>query len=301
MRFASLRVGDRVVSAVERDGRFVDLGTLAGRLGLGGGPFPVGCALVAAWEAGNDRVLRTAWTAREAEPASLPFVEPDGFAPAIPDTRQVLAVGMNYRQHCREQGREPPPDPVFFTKLASCLSGHGEPIVHWPVTREPDYEGELAVVIGRGGRGIPEATALEHCFGYTVMNDVTARDLQRSDRQWTRSKGLDTFGPLGPVVVTRDEIPDPQALRIRTFVNDEPRQDSGTDDMAFTVARVVTFASEAITLRPGDVIATGTPSGVGVFADPPVFLKAGDVVRIEITGIGVLENRVEPGKPACMK
>ena len=107
--------------------------------------------------------------------------------------------------------------------------------------------------------------------------------------------------PLGPVVVTRDEIPDPQALRIRTFVNDEPRQDSGTDDMAFTVARVVTFASEAITLRPGDVIATGTPSGVGVFADPPVFLKAGDVVRIEITGIGVLENRVEPGKPACMK
>ena len=292
MRIATIRSGGRVTSALNRDGLLVDLSSLASRLDPTSGPFPWGRGLVEACVAGDARVRRVLDHALTAGVSSLPCVADPVWLPAVPDPTQVFAIGLNYLSHCREQGREPPSVPIFFHKAVSCLSGHLAPVVAWPVSREVDFEGELAVVIGRGGRGIPEAEALSHVFGYTVMNDVTARDLQRSDRQWSRSKGLDTFGPMGPAVVTADEVPDPAALRIRTFVNGALVQDSLVSDMIFTVARLVAHVSEAITLRPGDVISTGTPAGVGVFADPPRFLKAGDEVVIRIDGVGELRNPV---------
>jgi len=298
MRFSTLKTRERALTAVKRpDGEMVDLGALAARIfdGFPEVDFPVGVDLIEAWESENELVRTTATAAVEKNSSELPLLGPESFRylPVVPDARQVLAVGLNYMDHCREQGLTPPKSPIFFVKLPSCLTGHREPIVLWPITKQLDFEGELAVIIGKGGRGIPEAKALDHCFGYTVMNDVTAREIQKDDRQWIRGKGLDTFGPMGPVAVTRDEIPDPQGLRIRTWVNGDLRQDGSTAEMVAGVARIVSYASEAITLRPGDVITTGTPSGVGVFADPPHFLKPNDVVRIEITNIGVLENTVE--------
>jgi 2-keto-4-pentenoate hydratase/2-oxohepta-3-ene-1,7-dioic acid hydratase in catechol pathway len=297
MRFATILNSGRRVTVVERDGLLVDLDALASTRFPGGPVCPAGRGLVRCWEGGDPfiRDLARAATTRPlpelatVEPASATFLAP------IPDARLILAVGLNYRAHCLEQGREIPETPMFFAKLVSALSGHGAPITHWPITSQLDYEGELAVIIGKGGRGIPESEALSYCFGYSIANDVTARDLQRGDRQWTRGKGLDGFCPMGPFMVTRDEIPDPQGLRIRTWVNGELRQEAPTSDMALSVARIVSVASEAITLEPGDIVITGTPSGVGVFRDPPTFLVPGDRVRIGIDGIGELENHVIAG------
>lgn len=297
MKFATI-LHDKVAKTVlQRGGRFIDLAALANRLdrGFPETAFPAGRAFIEAWVQGDHRVHEVLEQAHFLSLEDLPTVEPatTRYLPVVPNPRQVLAVGLNYLDHCREQDRAPPEVPMLFAKLPSCLAGHREPIVHWPITRELDYEGEVAVVIGRGGRGIPEAQALKHCFGFSVMNDVTARDLQRGDRQWVRGKGLDTFGPLGPVVVTLDEIQDPQALRIRTWVNGELCQDGSTADMIFSFSRLVAFASEAITLKPGDIITTGTPAGVGVFATPPRFLQPGDEVRIAVDCIGELVNPVQ--------
>lgn len=296
MKFACILWEDSPRTVLARDGNLVDLAALAHRMdpAFPEVAFPVGRDLVEAWAWDNPFLREVADQAWSLPLEDLPLVDPGAtrFLPVVPDARQVLAVGLNYLDHCREQNRTPPETPMLFAKLASCLTGHREPIVHWPITRELDYEGELAVVIGRGGRGIPEAEALDHCFGFTILNDVTARDLQRADRQWLRGKGLDTFGPVGPVMVTCDEVPDPQALRLRTWVNDALVQDGTTADMLFSVARIVSFASEAITLRPGDLLTTGTPAGVGVFASPPRFLHPGDEVRIAIDRIGELVNPV---------
>jgi 2-keto-4-pentenoate hydratase/2-oxohepta-3-ene-1,7-dioic acid hydratase in catechol pathway len=179
---------------------------------------------------------------------------------------------------------------VFFTKAPECVLAPGGTIVHHPCTRELDYEVELAVVVGRAGRDIPAARALEYVFGYTIVNDVTARDLQKRHGQWFKGKTLDTFCPMGPVLVTADELPDPQALAVRLRVNGELRQASHTSKMIFPVAECLAVLSEGFTLRPGDVIATGTPEGVG--AARGVFLQPGDLVEAEIEGIGVLANRV---------
>jgi 2-keto-4-pentenoate hydratase/2-oxohepta-3-ene-1,7-dioic acid hydratase in catechol pathway len=205
---------------------------------------------------------------------------------------KLLAVVRNYAKHAEEMAQPIPPLPAIFTKLVTAVTGPSGPVVRPASTRELDYEGELAVVIGRTTRNVGEAAALEHVFGYTIVNDVSARDLQRLEPQWTRAKGSDTFAPMGPWVVTADEIPDPQALRIRTFVNGEPRQDGATRDMLNSVARLVSWCSAAFTLEPGDVLATGTPAGVGRGFDPPRYLQPGDVVRIEIDAIGSIEHRV---------
>ena len=159
-------------------------------------------------------------------------------------------------------------------------------------TRELDYEGELAVVIGRAARDVPEGRALDHVYGYAVLDDVSARDRQREEPQWVRAKGGDTFAPIGPWVTTADEVPDPQALRIRTWVNGELRQDGTTADMVFGVAELIAWCSAAFTLEPGDVIATGTPAGVGAGRTPPAFLAPGDRVRIEIEGLGSIEHEI---------
>lgn len=297
MKFATVDNDERTLTAAEKDGALIDLGALAAGMYNGFPPvaFPLGTDLIEAWESGNELVHAVADAALEKDLADLPTLDPGTirFLPVVPDARQILAVGLNYMDHCREQNKTPPESPMFFAKLPSCLTGHLNPIIHWPITSQLDFEGELAVVIGKTARGVSEEDAISYCFGYTVMNDVTARELQKGDKQWIRGKGLDTFGPLGPVVVTRDELPDPQDLRIRTWVNGDTRQDCSTDEMVAGVARIVSYASQAITLRPGDIITTGTPSGVGVFSNPPCFLAPGDVVRIEIEGIGILENTVK--------
>ena len=203
----------------------------------------------------------------------------------------IVAIGLNYLDHCREFGTEPPAKPIVFAKLAPSICGGGDTI-SWSrgVTDAVDWEAELGVVIGRPARDVDLAHAEDVIFGYTVINDVTARDIQEAEHQWVRAKSLDGFCPIGPVVVTRDEIPDPQALAIRSRVNGATMQDSSTAEMIFSVAELVSYLSRSFTLAPGDLIATGTPVGVGKFRNPPVFLRDGDAVEVEVEGIGVLSN-----------
>jgi 2-keto-4-pentenoate hydratase/2-oxohepta-3-ene-1,7-dioic acid hydratase in catechol pathway len=209
----------------------------------------------------------------------------------VPRPGKVVAIGLNYRAHAEEQGTEPPKEPLIFAKFATSVVGHGAEVRWDPeLTRQVDYEAELAVVIGRTARRVRESDALDYVLGYTCGNDVTARDLQYGDRQWVRGKSLDTFCPLGPVLVTGDEIADPQSLPLRAVVNGETLQSSTTADMIFPVAALVAYCSRAFTLEPGDMIMTGTPPGVGVYRTPQRFLGDGDEVAIEIDGIGRLVN-----------
>jgi len=221
-------------------------------------------------------------------------VDPATVAVRAPIARpgKIICVGLNYHDHCREQSIEPPTYPMLFSKFANAVSHPGEPVTRPRTTDKLDLECELAVVIGRRASRIGRDEAASVIFGYTVLNDVTMRDLQREDRQWLRAKGSDGFAPMGPVVVTADEIGDPGALRLRSFVNGEPWQDSTTAEMVFDVPTIVAFASRTITLEPGDVIATGTPAGVGHYRVPPRYLADGDVMRCEIDGIGAIENPV---------
>jgi len=210
----------------------------------------------------------------------------------VPAPAKVVCVGRNYAEHAAETGSEAPTEPQLFAKWANAVVGPGVVVALPPITKALDYEAELVVVIGTTARRVSEERALDHVFGYTCGNDVSARDLQFGDTQWTRGKALDTFAPTGPSIVTTDEIPDPQVLGIRCLVNGEPRQDDTTAHMIFSVARIIAFITEAITLDPGDIIFTGTPSGVGVGRTPPTYLEDGDVVRVEIDRIGAIENRI---------
>lgn len=205
---------------------------------------------------------------------------------------KIVCVGLNYRMHAAEGGLAVPESPVTFAKWSSSLIADGEPIVLPSQSALVDYEAELAVVIGSVARDVPVEDALDHVEGYIIMNDVTARDLQASDGQWTRSKSFDTFGPIGPRLVPAADVPDPQDLGIRAWLNDELVQSSSTSDMIFSVAEIIAFVSAGITLQPGDVISTGTPSGVGLHRDPPRLLQAGDRIAVEIDGLGRLENPV---------
>ncbi len=210
----------------------------------------------------------------------------------VPRPGKIVAVGLNYHAHATEQGIEPPTQPTVFAKFPTSVVAH-EATVSWDpeLAGQVDYEAELAVVIGRTARRVLERDALEYVLGYTCANDVTARDLQRGDRQWVRGKSLDTFCPLGPVLVTADEIPDPQALAISCTVSGERLQEASTGDMIFGAASLIAFCSRAFTLEPGDVLLTGTPSGVGVYRDPQRLLRDGDEMTVEIERIGRLVNR----------
>jgi 2-keto-4-pentenoate hydratase/2-oxohepta-3-ene-1,7-dioic acid hydratase in catechol pathway len=211
--------------------------------------------------------------------------------PARPS--KIVAVGLNYRDHIAETGLETPDRPLIFAKFPSSLVGPGEPIVlDRRLAERVDWEVELAVVIGRSMRNVAERDALSHVLGYTVANDVSARDVQFGDGQWVRGKSLDTFCPLGPWIVTADELEDPQALGLRTRVNGETVQDSTTAEMIFSVAALLAYCSRSFTLCPGDLVLTGTPWGCGEFMDPPRSLAPGDVVETEIDGIGTLSNPV---------
>jgi 2-keto-4-pentenoate hydratase/2-oxohepta-3-ene-1,7-dioic acid hydratase in catechol pathway len=206
--------------------------------------------------------------------------------------RKIVCVGLNYVDHASEGGREAPDAPILFAKFSTALIGPGESIVLPREETHVDSEAELAVVIGEAGRRIPVGDALAHVAGYTVANDVSARTIQRKDGQWVRAKSFDTFGPLLPEVVAVGDLGDGSGLRITQRLNGETLQDASTSDLIFDVPTLVAYASGAFTLEPGDVILTGTPSGVGIFRDPPVAMQDGDTVEIEIERIGVLANPV---------
>ena len=213
------------------------------------------------------------------------------FLPAVKPGK-ILAIGRNYADHAAEGGADLPKAPLLFNKLPNTLNAHNAPIVLPSISQQVDYEAELAVVIGQTAKRVSEAAALDHIFGYSLIDDVSARDLQFGDGQWTRGKSLDTFAPLGPFITTRDEIEDVQALKIEGVLNGQVMQSSNTSKMIFKVAYLVSYLSQGITLEPGDVIATGTPDGVGIFRKPPVLLKDGDVFEVKIEKLGTLRNPV---------
>jgi 2-keto-4-pentenoate hydratase/2-oxohepta-3-ene-1,7-dioic acid hydratase in catechol pathway len=249
----------------------------------------------------DDTVYVTAWTdpmtslirrgitpSRTYERFALSSLTLD--APLVPS--KIIAIGRNYSEHAKEVGGTLPTEPLIFAKLPSSIIGPNRPIT-WrtSITQQVDWEGELAVVIGKRARNVSEEDAMNYVFGYTIANDITARDLQRvKDSQWTRAKGLDTYCPLGPCIVTRDEIADPHELALKTVVNGETRQDGNTRDMIFRIPSLIAYVSRMFTLEAGDLILTGTPSGVGQGMNPPTFLNDGDTVTITIEGIGELSN-----------
>ena len=257
-------------------------------------------ALIAAGPVGLEQAQRAVAAGERQSPAADVRV----LAPIPHPSRNIFCVGKNYREHAKEfqaSGFDAtaatvaaPDAPIVFTKAPSSVIGPGEAIpVHLDPTDSADYEGELCVVIGRGGRGIVAADAFDHVFGYTIVNDVTARTLQQRHRQWFLGKSIDGFCPMGPAIVTADEVADVGELRLVTRVNGEVRQDARVADLIFDIPTLIETISAGITLEPGDLIATGTPEGVGIGFDPPRFLKAGDHVAIAIDPIGELRNRVE--------
>jgi 2-keto-4-pentenoate hydratase/2-oxohepta-3-ene-1,7-dioic acid hydratase in catechol pathway len=245
-------------------------------------------AFLAGGRATLDRAVAAITTA-----APLPRDQLKLLAP-IPAPQKIICVGLNYADHARETGKEPPPEPVIFCKFPTAVSAHGDPIVLPQLSNEVDYEAELVAVIGRGGRRIPVESALDHVAGYTCGHDVSARDWQqrKPGGQWLLGKSFDTFAPFGPELVTADEAGDVTDLRISLRINGRTMQDSRTSQLIFSVAQLVSYVSGVCTLAPGDVIFTGTPPGVGAARKPPVFLQPGDVVEVEIEGIGLLRNPV---------
>ncbi len=204
----------------------------------------------------------------------------------------VIALGRNYAAHAKEGGAEPPKYPMLFHKTAGALIGDKQKIVIPPITEKTDYEAELAVIIGRTCKNVAEADAMDYVAGYTIANDVTARDIQRRTSQFSAGKMVDTFGPLGPALVTKDEIADVGNLQVKSRLNGQLMQDGNTKNMIFNVPFIISYISQIATLQPGDVILTGTPEGVGFARTPPVFMKDGDVISVEIEGLGILTNPV---------
>ena len=211
----------------------------------------------------------------------------------IPNPQKVVAIGQNYRDHCLEQHAPIPERPIIFTKFPTAIIGGGDAICWDPeLTQKVDYEAELGVVVGKRARLVPAEHAFDYVAGYVNVNDVSARDLQFGDKQWVRGKSLDTFCPIGPYMLTRDEVADPHNLKIRSILNGKVMQDSNTSNLIFTIPVLIEFISRAFTLLPGDIILTGTPPGVGVFREPQVLLKAGDTITVEVEGLGTLTNPV---------
>lgn len=233
------------------------------------------------------------WVANSATVERIPLENVKLEAP-ISNPSKIICVGQNYYDHCREQNVPIPERPILFSKFTTCIIGTGD-TVQWKegTTEQADYEAELTLVVKKKARHIAKENAYEYLAGYTIANDVSARDVQFGDKQWVRGKSFDTFCPIGPYIATTDEIPDPHTLSIKTRVNGETLQDSSTSQMIFKVPDLIEFITRTITLLPGDIIITGTPDGVGVFRKPPIFLKNGDAVEIEIDGLGLLQNSVK--------
>ncbi|MGM0753416.1 MAG: fumarylacetoacetate hydrolase family protein [Bacillota bacterium] len=288
MKFVSFQVGDRQTYGVERDGRIIELA------GLHGLPQD----LLGGIEQGEGFLQKVKYVLQD-DSVEAPSYSHDGIkwlSPLPKVKRNIMCVGKNYRDHAIEMGSEQdiPKDIMIFTKATNTVIGHGETVLHHgEMTEQLDYEGELAVVIGKRGKGISPEDALEHVFGYTILNDITARDLQKKHGQFFIGKSLDTTCPIGPYLLTKDEVIDPQNLTITTRVNDEIRQSSNTREMIFTIPIIISTLSMGMTLEPGDIIATGTPAGVGKGFNPPRFLKKGDKMEIEIESLGILTNQLQ--------
>jgi 2-keto-4-pentenoate hydratase/2-oxohepta-3-ene-1,7-dioic acid hydratase in catechol pathway len=228
---------------------------------------------------------------RAAPTAVVPLADIRLLAP-VPRPGKLICIGLNYKDHAAESRMALPASPVTFSKYATSVTHPASPVVLPAASGQVDYEAELAVVIGRRAKHVCRERAYHYVLGYTNLNDVSARDLQFADKQWQRGKSCDTFAPMGPAIVTADEISDPHALRIRLRLNGAVMQDSSTAQLIFGVDHLIAFLSETVTLEPGDVIATGTPSGVGFARHPPVYLKPGDIMEVEVEGLGVLSNPV---------
>ncbi|MGI6415024.1 MAG: fumarylacetoacetate hydrolase family protein [Thermoguttaceae bacterium] len=243
--------------------------------------------------------LRRAAIAAEGAIEAIPSHQVD-LLPPVPQPEKIICVGLNYADHAAETGIRPPREPVIFNKLPTTLRASGDPIVLPELSREVDYEAELVVVIGAGGRAIPRDKALAHVAGYTCGNDVSARDWQKGKPggQWLLGKSFDSFAPTGPALVTADEVGDAGKLRIKCRLNGRLVQDSCTDQLIFPVAELIAYVSSVATLKPGDLIFTGTPPGVGMARTPPLYLRAGDLVEVEIERVGLLRNRVAGPPPA---
>ncbi len=280
MRLVTYHSGSGAFPGVLQDGRIID---------LTGAGFPDMLAVIAGGQAA--RAAIDTWVAAPPagavrEAASVTILAP------VPRPPKFICVGLNYRDHAAESHSQIPAVPTIFTKFTTTIIGPGAKIVLPRSSTKPDYEAELAFVIGKGGRYIPAENWREHIFGYTIVNDVSARDYQKATSQWTMGKSFDTFGPMGPWLVTSDEIPDPHALAIELSIGGEVLQSSNTSKLIFPIPELVRFLSSVCTLEPGDVISTGTPAGVGFARTPPRWLRPGDEVVIRIDGIGELRNPV---------
>jgi|SRR5271157_963800 len=280
MRFITIQHDGHPRPAVQLDGEIV---------GLRDAGFDSMLSLIAGGEpalAGVSQWIAHAPANCRWEPVRVKLLAP------IPRPPKVICIGLNYREHAAESRKAVADVPTVFSKFSTAVIGPGEAIVLPRNSAKPDYEAELAVVVGKAGRHVPEDRWREHVFGYTMINDVSARDFQTATSQWIMGKTFDTFAPLGPAIVTADEIPDPQNLAISLLLSGEVMQNSNTREMIFPVPRLIAFLSSVFTLEPGDVIATGTPPGVGFARHPPRWLRPGDVVTVRVEGLGELTNPV---------
>ena len=237
----------------------------------------------------HERVQRLVNSASAREVLPLESVK---LTAPIPRPPKILCIGLNYRDHAIESKMEVPSVPTVFAKYGNAVIGPGDPIILWSATQKPDYEAELAVVIGKRAKQVPRSEWQDYIFGYTIVNDVSARDVQLATSQWTLGKSFDTFAPIGPHVVTADEVTDPHALDIRLSIGGETLQHSNTRELIFGVPDLIEYLSKLLTLEPGDIISTGTPAGVGLGRTPPRWLRPGEEVVIEIEKIGTLRNPV---------
>jgi 2-keto-4-pentenoate hydratase/2-oxohepta-3-ene-1,7-dioic acid hydratase in catechol pathway len=288
MRLATILTPDGPRAAVLRGEDYIDLHASDPAL-----PSSVRALL----EAGSEALLRAAQLAAGRTRAVTYRAGQVQLLAPIPDPRKIVCLGLNYRDHAAESGAAIPREPILFSKYATALIGPGQPILLPPVSREVDYEAELVIVIGKRGKVVSPEQAAEYVAGYTIGNDVSARDwqLRKDGKQWMVGKTFDTFAPTGPHLVTAEEVADPHRLPIRLRLNGQIMQDSNTEQMIFGVGQTLAYLSKVFTLEPGDLIFTGTPPGVGFARKPPVFLQAGDVVEIEIGGLGLLRNPVSQG------
>jgi 2-keto-4-pentenoate hydratase/2-oxohepta-3-ene-1,7-dioic acid hydratase in catechol pathway len=283
MKLYTYEIHDTISIGAARDGRLVDVS--------GAGATDM-LTLIRQGEAGLEEA-RFIHSLPEAP--SYDFADVKLLAP-LPRPGKILCSGINYVGHKEENPNATmPEEPFFFSKLPTAVIGPGEPIVLPPQSKQVDYEVEFTVVIGKQMKNTPEAEVMGSIFGYTILHDVSARDVQFKDNQITLGKNFDTFSPLGPCIVTTDDLPDPERRGLRTFLNGQLMQNGTTAEWVFSLPTMLSFLSRVMTLEPGDVVSTGTPAGTGFFRKPQVFLQAGDVVRLEIDGIGVLENPVVAG------
>ena len=295
MRLYTFEVEGQPRLGAEHKGQLVDLNAAAQAAPRGGSSLPADMlSLIKAGSTALDAARQAlAFAAQQSSESTIYAFDQVHILAPIPRPGKILCSGMNYRSHVEENPNAKFPDePFFFAKLPSGVIGPGDPIIHPKGTRQMDYEVEFAVVIGQSMRNVAETDTMSHIFGYTILHDVSARDVQFKDNQITLGKNFDTFAPMGPCIVTADELPDPRQLRLRTWLNGQVMQDRTNEDWLFPLPTLLASLTRVMTLEPGDVVSTGTPAGVGVFRQPPVFLQPGDVVVLEIEGIGRLENPV---------